>query len=393
MIRTRLSILGTVGVLLGASQVGFAKEEAPVPDAGPTFSYDPGKGFLLEDVRGRASLELSLWVAPALRLREPGGGEAGDALIRRGRLGFEARLPHQLSVVAELDLLPGVIDVGDLYGKWAPLSPLAISFGFLKPPTGLERETSPRDLPFLERSAVSLLTVGREVGVRFDGKVAKGKFRYALALTRGDRDADLDDPGNADLHVRLQGVPGPLFAASLRGGLLFRPDGAPGVKGENPFGDEYFQGLNHQGTSTTLGADACLAHPRFRVVAEGVILREGLTEGTVSGHTVALASSLLLGFSPVGTRDDARDGGGLRKGLEILGRVDVAHFAPAPGSGDSVTRSTLTGGVAVAPLRQLRLQGEVWGELPSSSSSDLSPEVETATPHRFAVQFWAAVGL
>lgn len=326
----------------------------------PSVEYEPGEGIRLRARDGDAKLTLSGMVQPLIRLRSTGPGDAVEAEIARARLEVHARLPHGIGAELDLGFDGGEFELRDAFGEWSPGEFLVVQVGRFRPPSGLERETSVRDQPFVERSGVASLASDREIGVSVGGDLPRVPVSWRVAVMRGPRDEDFDGARNVDVLARVVAAPDDRFAASVRGGVLFRPDGAEGIEGEDPFGEEYFGGRDHVGTAQQLGADVCLALPRFRLLAEVAVLREGLSEGTVSGHVLAVGGYALAGLSPFGERDEAEDAGALRRGLEIVGRVEALRFAPAPGDGEPATLFGIAAGVLGLPAPPVRLGAEVW---------------------------------
>jgi hypothetical protein len=361
-----------------------------------SLSYDPGDGVELspaggkgDDERDGVRLGIGAWVQPALLWteRESPPWELAPAL-HRARLDLRFRLP--LGFGGDLGISFDDADLGltDALVSWEPIDEIQLVFGRFKAPSGLERGTGARDLPFLERSAVALLQPARSLGFRFRAVLLDGRLRATLALQRGQDSDDFDPDRNVDLFVRVSVAAAKPIALGVHGGLLGRPLGDPGVVPEDPAAGGWFRGRSYVGLATQTGLDACLALPWLRVQVDGALRRDGLTFATESGHLLGLAGHALLGISPLGERDGAEDGGALRRGVEILVRGDGARFQPAPGNGEAAALAGLAWGFAGAPARQILLRAE------ARLAWTWNPDSEDPQPRRvFTAGFSATVGL
>lgn len=96
------------------------------------------------------------------------------------------------------------------------LSPgLALRFGRMKGPVGLERLVSYRAMPMIERGFASELAPNRALGVQAFGAFSSGKVQYAVGLFNGGPDGRNDASSDGDDNAELQGR---VFFEPWRGG-------------------------------------------------------------------------------------------------------------------------------------------------------------------------------
>ncbi|MFH1313812.1 MAG: porin [Candidatus Eisenbacteria bacterium] len=84
--------------------------------------------------------------------------------LRRGRFAIKARLWETWNAEFDIDFAGNETDVEDAWISWMTGS-TSVKVGNFKEPFGLERLTSSRRIPFMERSLPSALTPGRQMGL------------------------------------------------------------------------------------------------------------------------------------------------------------------------------------------------------------------------------------
>lgn len=147
-------------------------------------------------------------------------------LVRRARPILEATLFRFVDLRLMPDFGGGQSEIYDAFLE-ARLAPSArLRIGKFRPPLGLERLQSARDLVFLERAAPTLLVPNRDVGVQLGGALAGGRIEYQIGAFNGVVDggrADFAEGDGEELAARLvwrpfAGSPGaPDFGIGLAG--------------------------------------------------------------------------------------------------------------------------------------------------------------------------------
>lgn len=80
---------------------------------------------------------------------------ANNAHLRRARLGFRGKLGEDLGYRMEMDFAGEAANIRDAYLSYNLLDVAALYAGNMKPPAGLEQNTSSNDIAFAERTAVT----------------------------------------------------------------------------------------------------------------------------------------------------------------------------------------------------------------------------------------------
>ena len=124
------------------------------------------------------------------------GGLAADAIVRRFFLGFDAKMPGNLSLRVEADLAPEFEDADwvwtDVYLAWAASDKLTLTLGHHKPAWGLEEQTSDLFPSFMERAALHT-AFGNERRTGLGAAYAGKDFVLQAGAYLDDLDAILDD--------------------------------------------------------------------------------------------------------------------------------------------------------------------------------------------------------
>lgn len=133
-----------------------------------TVAAVDSRPFQFESADGRYGLRLGARLEYDISdYRDDDGINMGSgANVRRARLVAHATLPHDWVAKLSYDFSrDGTGRFRDVYLRYEGLDSTRITGGHFKEPFGMERLTSVRDLAFLERSLVSLLTPPRVNGV------------------------------------------------------------------------------------------------------------------------------------------------------------------------------------------------------------------------------------
>jgi hypothetical protein len=375
--------------------------------------HEPGLG--IEYVAAHARLRLGLAVQPLGRYGHDSipSPDTMDTTIRRGRVTFDAELTHGTGLRIDVQARDGVVGFADLYGRWALDEHLEIQAGFLGAPGGMERDTNPFDLPFIERSSLASMTHDREVGVKLVGHQG-GQF-WAASVTR-DAPAGFggDDPDIAPVlppavdpttltrsatkwnqAARIGTAPSDEFAASIGWSVRIR-NSAPdyGDAAYEPNGTVILDGKAYRGTAVRIGADTALSEDNFRILAEAAYRRDGeqlefdgLTgqESRLPGHVWWAGGYLTAGWTPRGRYGRAVDGAPLQWGWEVVARVETLKVKPVDAFSATLIAETL--GLDWVATPHFRLQGEA--TLQHFGEFDQTLMMDNAGATRFYAQLWA----
>ncbi len=135
-------------------------------------------------------------------------------LIRRARPIVEGTLYGRFDFRLMPDFGQGQAVLYDAYVDLRFVPELTLRAGKFKPPIGLERLQSARDLTFVERGMPSQLVPTRDVGFMLSGAAAASRLSYAVALMNGVPDhtiVDVSDHRGKEVAGRVFVRP---FAAS-----------------------------------------------------------------------------------------------------------------------------------------------------------------------------------
>jgi len=315
--------------------------------------------------------------------------EATDLLslhVRRARLALEAKLKHHLSIDLALQVKNEIIVLKKADFQWKH-DHLTLTAGFLKPPGGIERDSSTWVKPFPERSVVANFKQDRVIGLMASEWVVHHTVRLQAAAGHppsGNFDAfepedvvlppasvepeDLaTDPGNWDLFATLAYAPTPDLEVGLNATAHTAPDAGQGPNFSEPYETRIIQPVFYKGVFLGGGADLSWHDANLRASAEVVAFANGDT----IPHTDALGNALeptrakrgvagyaVLGFTPNGAYGPAIENSPLLSGYQLLLRGEFLTVSPG---GDGSATSTagfgsVTGGIEWQAEKQLRLQ-------------------------------------
>lgn len=106
---------------------------------------------------------------------------ANNAHLRRARLGFRGKLGEDLGYRMEMDFAGEQANIRDAYLSYNVLDTAELFLGNMKPPMGLEQNTSSNDIAFAERSAVTnAFTRGHVLGVAAAGGGENWSFKTGV---------------------------------------------------------------------------------------------------------------------------------------------------------------------------------------------------------------------
>jgi len=155
-------------------------------------------GFAFESADGKFKLKLRGYIQLDGRYfdHDEERPTVDTFLIRRARPIFEGTVYRIFDFKIMPDFGSGTTVLQDAYMD-ARFSPFAsLRAGKFKPPVGLERLQSARDLLFVERSLPTNLVPNRDLGLMLYGEALKGAIGYQAGLFNG-----VSDGGSADSDV------------------------------------------------------------------------------------------------------------------------------------------------------------------------------------------------
>jgi hypothetical protein len=343
-----------------------------------------------------------------------------DMIIRRARLGFDAKLQKHVGLRFEISVKNMHYEIHNMFGWWKPTKHLELQFGFIKAPGGLEREAFSFDLPFIERSVVTFLNYDHEMGAKLEGESDDEHWRWYAAITRlppalpgGDPEDSPVIPMNVEAEDltrpiskwnaagRVVATPSDAFEASLRLGLRFRPDEADfGEIAVEPYDTTYLTNRPWHGVWVSVSGDAALVQPHWKAVAEGGFRRDGqqleYPDGTIASereingdHLFATVGYVVLGWTPNGHYGAAVDAAPLLDGWELVARFNGARVNPV----DTGVATMVSGELAAhwEVSKHIRLQADVAVE--KFGRNDVTFLNENRDGTRIWAQTWATLRL
>ena len=274
------------------------------------------------------------------------------------------------------------------YGSWSPSKDLEVDVGFIKPPGNIERKVNVWETPWIERGVVSAwVSIARVMGVMVTGTSADRTWFYQAAISKAvprgldgaesedqpppragaiDADDAIKGAGQMNFDGRLEWDPNKDLAVGIFGGVRFRDDGDPGDNVPEPFDTPIAIAHQYIGVMVHGGLDLVVRQPHWRLVAEAAGRRDGEAadlndDGTrATGNQYGLLGDLTVGYTPNGKYAAANKYAYLKKGWEILTRVNVARIVqpgnePA-GFGGVARFAGVEAGWAYQVHKQLKLQ-------------------------------------
>ncbi|MCE9578503.1 MAG: OprO/OprP family phosphate-selective porin [Deltaproteobacteria bacterium] len=390
--------------------------DAPAGHKKSKITYKPGRYVQLRSTDG-SKLRLRLVVQPMMRFTNVSTlpDVTANMIIRRARLGFDARLPHATRVKFELQIKNMHFGLSNLYGTWKPSKQTEIYAGFIKAPGGLERDTYSFDEPFIERSVLAYFTYDHEMGVKVEQENADATRFWAASVTRtappavdgGDpEDAPVYPPGidpddisqsssKWNLAARAGIAPSRDFEASIHAGSRLRLDDAEPDYGDRvaePYDSGFVDPRPWYGVNFNVAADVAITRPHLRLMVEGGVRRDGhalaidLTTGAqtkLDGNLNAEMGYVVFGWTPHGEYGAAVDNAPLHGGWEIITRLEGARVKPADKG--AITFVGLTTGVHWEPTPQVRLQADLGLQKYNKNAEDNNTDAT-----REILQLWAS---
>ena len=353
-------------------------------------SYKPRKGISVNV--GKTKLRFFTGVESVLKENHCSGDACAPAdgitwHVRRARFSIAAKLKHHLSIDFGIQVKNEIIVLKNANFSWKH-DGLTLKTGFLKPPGGMERDSSTWVKPFPERSVVANFKQDRIVGLMATEWTADKTLRFQQAAGHppvGNFDAfepedvvapppgiepeDLTtDPGNWDLFATGTYTPSPNFEVSLNATAHTSPDAGKGPNFAEPYETKILKLKYIKGTFLAGGGDVVWHNAHVRASAEFVGFHSGQTIPQVDAmgnplepvaHEHGEAGYAVIGFTPDGEYGPAIDNAPLLHGWQVMARGEFLRVTPGVTAGTTALFGSVTTGLDWQVYPQLRLQFDV----------------------------------
>jgi len=213
------------------------------------------------------------------------------------RLGLKGELTRHFDfeIERELDSDGEWTDWKDVYLNWDTFDAASVRGGRFKMPFGFEQNLSRTDLDFIYRSRISTqLTPARDRGVTVYGRALDRALTYEVGYF--DTDGDLGKLEEPQFDTGEETRLGPTYAARVTGAVLRPlvgpdaalrsvrvgaaytngrlPEGLNSLRGETPYGFDYFEPVYVKGRRQRLGFELDWTPGPISVRAEWIQTRE-----------------------------------------------------------------------------------------------------------------------
>lgn len=319
-------LLALAALLVAGSAPAQAQQEAEAQPA--TFTLAP-RGYLQFDLRGYPDWDV---VGGQGRTSRPG------IELRRARLAVDGTLKR---IGFEVSIDPQDIDgtfVKDAYAQMRFSRALRIRAGQFKAPGTRDYDQSARNMDFIERMPLTLtLGVGRDVGVRADGRI--GRLIYEGGVFAGDGVRRNDRSGLTGASRVVLDLPD-----GVEIGASFSVARTKAVDAEAPNGPSFYgttgyrfaDGVYVQGLRTRMGADVQWTPGRWRLIAEYLRLHDERREQGLDYEDLPAAIGTGFSASVVRRLRTRQDSSGnmilnamLRRPLDVAVRYDYTGLDDA----------------------------------------------------------------
>lgn len=290
----------------------------------------------------RGYVQFELWAFPGWGVVAGQGRVSQDNLqVRRARLGLDGSWRR---LTFELSIDPQDIDgafVKDAYAQMRFSPQARLRVGQFKVPGSRDYDPSARNMDLIERTPITnTLAVGRDMGVRLDGRLAR--LSYDVGVFAGDG-VNRDDRSGVMVAARtVVDLPHDLEVGASISRARTRAtdsDSANGPAFESTSGYRFADGVYVQGARLRVGADMEWSPGRWRFVAEALRLHDQRLEQGLDYED--LPAAVGTGFSATVVRRLRRrqDRSGnmvvnavLRRPLDIAMRYDYIGFDDTDGA-------------------------------------------------------------
>jgi hypothetical protein len=154
----------------------------------------------------------------------------------------------------------------------------------------------------------------------------------------------------------------------VNAGAKYRPDGDLGTGVAEPYDTSIIVAHPWQGLMVHADASFALATDHWRVLAEGAYRRDGDPLPMISGGPTPVGNQsgtmgyFTFGYTPDGHYGAASKNAPLKKGWEIITRLEGINLTVPSGDGQNVNWLAATTGVNWQVYKQLRLQTDLGWE-------------------------------
>jgi phosphate-selective porin OprO and OprP len=251
----------------GVTVQSEAKAAAPTNAPAPPLLSIGENGFVMQSGDTNFWLKIGGLLQIDARTYFDDGGITGNDmfLIRRARIALDGTVFRDFDFRLQPEFGgAGAPSLRDAYLNYRYAQEFQVRLGKFKTPVGLEQLRSDSATLFIERSLVSDLIPGRDVGLQLFGKALGGGVEYAVGLFNGVGDgstsSNVDTDGEKSFAGRLFLYPWqrtslkPLQKLGLGvGGSFARTDGAAALPSGNGFLTEGQQRFFSYFTSSSAG--------------------------------------------------------------------------------------------------------------------------------------------
>jgi phosphate-selective porin OprO and OprP len=217
-----------------------AQEAADLRAKAPKYSVLPANKAVKElKIRGRVQVQSAYVDAE----NDEGSDDYSTAQIRRARIGLRGTLFDSVRAEIEANFVPGdSFSMRSAYLQWRQYKPAYVKFGFDKPRSSYEENTSSAEILTIERSVINGLVAapGPLTGLSLDGSYSV--LSYALGAYTDQLNANTSNQEseylyNAKLALKLDSYLGEGNKLRLQGVYLTSddPSGAVGSKADDVY--------------------------------------------------------------------------------------------------------------------------------------------------------------
>ncbi len=413
------------GAVTGVSVVDAHRGRQGKHHGDKVVSYKPG-GWAKFKLGHGTAVKFRMLLQPMMRYSQatlPAPAKAPDGavdmIIRRGRVGFELELKHDVAVRFEMSVKNMHTEIHNMFAAWQMKQHLELQVGFIKAPGGLERDTSSWDQPFIERSVMTFYNYDHEVGAKLSGTSGDDHWFWAGAIVRDPPQLPGGDPEDSpqvptgvekdditragskwNASTRVGYTSGHDFEASVGAGTRLRLDEPDfGEIAVEPYDTTFLTNRPYRGVMARVSGDLAIVQPHWKATAEAGFRRDGAqlaypdgtvqSEVTLDGHLTSESASVVFGYTPNGHYGPAIAAAPLRQGFELVTRLQGARVKPVDQAAATLMMGEL--GAHWQLGRQIRIQADLAVEKFGKNDNTLLDENKGSM--RYYGQLWATFRL